>query len=433
MRNGNANRSQVCGRMTFEPHLSFAQQQDLVDPLHRFREQFYIPQKNNKDVIYLCGNSLGLQPKNTRSYIEEELKDWETLGVEGHFEGTRPWANFHSYSKEPLSKILGTLRTEVVTMGSLTENLHLLLNAFYKPTGERTKILIEKYAFPSDHYAVTSQLQLYGYDSNNHLIEVEPDNGYCITTGHFIDTIKQNQDKLALILLPGIQYYTGQLLDIQKVTEAAHNAGIIIGFDLAHAVVNVPLQLHKHQVDFATWCSYKYMNSGPGGISGIFVHENHLSKDLQLKGWWGHEPQTRFKMDNDWVPSEGVDAWQLSNPNILSAAANLAALEIIDKAGIANLRAKSVVLTTYLEYLINQSECRNEIKIITPSNPEERGAQLSIKIDEANPELIRKLSEAGVVLDYREPKVIRVAPVPLYNTFTDVWHFVDILNKILKS
>lgn len=418
--------------MTFEPHYAFAQQQDKDDPLGGFRDLFHIPRKNNKDVIYLCGNSLGLQPKTTRAYIEEELKSWEELGVEGHFEGKRPWSNFHNYSKSFLGEILGAKTNEVVTMGSLTENLHLLLSAFYRPDSNRSKILIEKLAFPSDFYAASSQLQLHGFDPKTHLIEVEPDDGDCMSTDHIIQVIQQNQDELALILLPGIQYYTGQLLEIKKITTAAHECGIKIGFDLAHAIVNVPLKLHSDQVDFATWCSYKYMNSGPGGISGIFVHEKHFSDDLQLKGWWGHDPKTRFKMDNLWIPAEGVDAWQLSNPNIVSAAANLASLEIIGRAGVSNLRSKSIKLTAYLEYMIHQSECKDQISIISPTNPDERGAQLSLKIEKANQEFIQKLSEAGVVLDYREPKVVRVAPTPLYNTFKDVWHFADILNKILK-
>ncbi|MEQ8879316.1 MAG: kynureninase [Cyclobacteriaceae bacterium] len=418
--------------MTFSTDFTFAQTLDRDDPLSHFRSKFHIPQKNGQDVIYLCGNSLGLQPKSTRSYVEHELEDWKRLGVEGHFDGERPWVSYHELSKKGLSELLGTSTSEVVTMGSLTENLHLLLNAFYKPVSGRNKILIEKMAFPSDHYAVSSQLQMHGF-GRTHLIELQPDKDYYFSTTHIVDTIDHLKDELSLILLPGIQYFTGQSFDIQTITAAAHEAGVVVGFDLAHAIGNVPLKLHDHQVDFATWCSYKYLNSGPGGISGIFVNEKHLQSDQQLKGWWGHHPESRFKMDNQWTPSEGIDAWQLSNPNILSAAANLASLEIMQEAGILNLRAKSVKLTGYLEFLLNTSELREKIQIITPGNPDERGAQLSLMVANANPELIKKLSEKGVVLDYREPKVVRVAPVPLYNTFSDVWNFVNILTQTLKT
>jgi len=418
--------------MTFQTDLSFAQTLDREDSLSHFRSKFHIPKKNGHDVIYLCGNSLGLQPKSVRNYIEVELEDWEKLGVEGHFDGRRPWVSYHQLSRPGLMALLGASSTEAVTMGSLTENLHLLLSAFYKPVSRKNKILIEKMAFPSDYYAVTSQLRLNGFGSEQ-LLELEPDEGYNYSTGHIINSIDRHKDELALIFLPGVQYFTGQLFDIPSLTAAAHKAGVLIGFDLAHAIGNVPLQLHQHQVDFATWCSYKYLNSGPGGISGIFVHEMHLKADQQLKGWWGHHPDSRFRMDNQWVPSEGVDAWQLSNPNILAAAANLASLEIMQEAGISHLRAKSLQLTGYLEFLLNASELGEKIQIITPTNPDARGAQLSLMVESANPGLIKILSEKGVILDFREPKVIRVAPVPLYNTFSDVWNFVDILTQLLKT
>ena len=418
--------------MTFNTDLKFAQKLDQEDPLSHFRSKFHIPEKSDKEVIYLCGNSLGLQPKTVRNYIEQELADWEKLGVEGHFEGKRPWINYHKLSKPGLSNLLGASTKEVVTMGSLTENLHLLLDAFYRPGKKKNKILIEKMAFPSDFYAISSQLQRYGYD-HSHLLELKPDQKHNFSTGHIINTIREHRDELALVLLPGVQYLSGQLFDIHAISDAAQQEEVLIGFDLAHAIGNVPLQLHDHQVDFATWCSYKYLNSGPGGISGIFVHEKHLGNDQQLKGWWGHDPGSRFKMDNRWIASEGVDAWQLSNPNILASAAHLASLEIFDEAGILNLRLKSIRMTGYLEYLLKESEISDQIQIITPINPDERGAQLSLMIENANPEMIRKLSEKGVILDYREPKVIRVAPAPLYNTFLDVWYFVDILTHILKT
>ncbi len=417
--------------MTFRTDFDFASRLDREDPLSHFRSKFHLPKKNGKEVIYLCGNSLGLQPKSTRTFVEQELSDWEKLGVEGHFSGKRPWVSYHELSKKGLAKLLGATTQEVVTMGSLTENLHLLLNAFYKPDSRKNKILVEKMAFPSDHYAVSSQLQHHGY-THSHLLEVEPDKGFCFSTGHIIQTIEQHHHDLALILLPGVHYFTGQLLDIKHITAAAHNAGVLVGFDLAHAIGNVPLHLHQNQVDFATWCSYKYLNSGPGGISGIYVNEQHLGKDQQLKGWWGHDPDTRFKMDNRWIASNGVDAWQVSNPNILSAAANLASLEIFEAAGIDHLRSKSLKLSGYLEFLLNESEVGDQIQIITPENPDERGAQISLQIEKADPNMIRQLSDKGVILDYREPKVIRVAPVPLYNTFSDVWNFANILTNMLK-
>ena len=418
--------------MTFKPDFDFAQSLDREDPLSRFRSKFHIPQKNGKDIIYFCGNSLGLQPKSVKTYITEELYDWEKLGVEGHFSGKRPWVHYHNLTKPGLAELLGASPNEVVAMGSLTENLHLLLNAFYHPEPDRNKILIEKMAFPSDHYAVSSQLKMHGFGDAS-LITLEPDQGYNFSTEHIIRSIQYHGNELALILLPGVQYFSGQLFDISAIASAAHQVGALIGFDLAHAVGNVPLHMHEHQVDFATWCSYKYLNSGPGGISGIFVHEKHLNADRQLKGWWGHHPNTRFKMDNQWVASEGVDAWQLSNPNILASAAHLASLEIFQEAGISSLRTKSLQLTSYLEYLINVSELSEQVQIITPSNPDERGAQLSLMIEKANPALIEKLSEKGVILDYREPKVIRVAPVPLYNSFSDVWNFVNIITQTLKN
>ncbi len=421
--------------MKFNLEYALAEKFDRDDPLAAFRSRFLIPKKDGKEVIYLCGNSLGLQPKSTRGFVEEELNKWEELAVEGHFKGIRPWADYHLYAKKGLSHLIGSGPDEVVNMGSLTENLHILLNSFYLPEGNRRKILIEKMAFPSDHYAILSQLQIHGYGKDE-LIEIEPDQGNNYSTEHIIQIIESHQHELALVLLPGIQYYTGQFFNITDIALAAHKVGAIIGFDLAHAIGNVPLTMHESMVDFATWCSYKYLNSGPGGISGIFVHEKHLTPNRKqhLKGWWGHDRQTRFKMDNHWSPAEGVDAWQLSNPNILSSAANLASLEILEEANIQVLREKSKLLTGYLEYLLlNTPVISDQVEIITPTNPEARGAQLSLKIQKVSHELIGKLTQRGIILDYREPDVIRVAPVPLYNTFTDVWNFVSIITAILKE
>lgn len=418
--------------MTFDPHIEFADKLDQKDPLKEFRSRFHIPVKDGKEVIYLCGNSLGLQPKKVSKFINEELDDWANLGVEGHFSATRPWVDYHLNTKKSLSRLTGSKFTEVVSMGSLTENLHLLLDTFYRPEGEKTKILIEEKAFPSDYYAVYSQLKQKGY-SEDHLISIKPDQGLIFSNNHLIQSINAYKGELALVLLPGIQYFTGQLIDIATIAQQTKQNDIILGLDLAHAIGNVPLTLHDDEVDFATWCSYKYLNSGPGGISGIFVHEKHHQSDEQLKGWWGHERASRFIMDNKWKPAEGVDAWQLSNPNILALAAHLASLEIFEEAGMKSIRTKSIQLTGYLEYLLLNSEVANRIELITPKEPAARGAQLSIKIKGIGKELVDELGDRVVILDYREPDIIRVAPSPLYNTYAEVWSFMQILVKVLRS
>ena len=415
--------------------LAYAQQLDNEDSLKAFRNRFHIPKLNGKEVIYFTGNSLGLQPKTTKTYIEEELDGWATLGVDGHFHSQkRPWFYYHKFSKEALAKIVGANPSEVVSMNNLTSNLHLMMVSFYQPTKTRYKILIEAGAFPSDQYAVESQIKFHGLPYDEALVEIAPREGeHNLRTEDIVSKIEEHKDSLALVILSGVQYYTGQFFDIKKITEAGHQAGAFVGFDLAHAVGNVPLKLHEHQVDFAAWCSYKYLNSGPGGVSGIFVHEKHGSNPEipRFAGWWGHNEDERFKMEKGFMPMEGADGWQLSNVNIISSAAHLAALEIHNEAGMEALREKSLKLTGYLESLLKELENENLLHIITPSDPQSRGCQLSLFVNTNGKSIFEHLTRSGVVADWREPNVIRVAPVPLYNTFEDVFNFYDILKKVI--
>lgn len=420
-----------------EEILQKAKQLDAEDSLASFRSQFYFPQKDGKDCIYLCGNSLGLQPKTTHAYLNEELKKWQEHGVEGHFTGDKPWVSYHKNSKASLAKIVGALEHEVVAMNNLTSNLHLAMASFYQPEGKRSKILIERGAFPSDFYAVHSRIKVSGLNPDENLVELNPADGSdYLSTEEIISKISELGDELALVMFPGVQYYTGQFFDIQKITDAAHKVGAYAGFDLAHAAGNIPMKLHEHDVDFAVWCTYKYLNSGPGGVGGLFIHEKHgANKEMpRLSGWWGHDSESRFKMANQINPIPSVDGWQLSNVNILSHAAHLASLELFDKAGIENLRAKSLKLTGLMEELIlNSSTLAGQIKIITPSNTDERGAQLSLYLTNHGKSVFEYLIERGVILDWREPNVIRVAPVPLYNTFEDVVNFVSILEDAIAN
>jgi len=410
---------------------------DQEDPLATFRSKFHFPKKNDQTCIYLCGNSLGLQPKTTEAFVQEELKNWQEKGVEGHFTGDRPWVSYHQNTKPYLAQIVGAGTHEVVAMNNLTTNLHLALATFYRPEGKRTKILIERGAFPSDFYAVYSRIQLSGQDPKESLLELSAEGGTeCLTTEEILKKIESVGDELALVLFPGIQYYTGQFFDIEKITAAAHSVGAFAGFDLAHAVGNVPLKLHDHQVDFAVWCSYKYLNSGPGGVGGLFIHEKHgKNKDLpRLSGWWGHDAEGRFKMDNQINPIPSVDGWQLSNVNVLSHAAHLASLKIFEEAGIERLRSKSLKLTGIMERLILSSPVlQGQVTIITPANPEERGAQLSLYLTRHGKSVFNYLIEHNVILDWREPNVIRVAPTPLYNTFKEVVSFVSLLENAIEN
>lgn len=421
--------------LKFENTAAFAAASDAVDPLNKFREKFFIPrQSNGEEVLYFTGNSLGLQPKTAREYIEQELKDWETLGVEGHFHAKNPWMPYHEFLTEQMANVIGAKPLETVVMNSLTVNLHLLMVSFYRPTRERYKIVIEAGAFPSDQYAVQSQIKFHGFEAENALIELEPREGEnCLRTEDIERTITENGDSIALILLGGVNYYTGQAFEMRRIAEIGHRVGAVVGFDLAHAAGNLELHLHDWSVDFAAWCSYKYLNAGPGGIAGIFVHERHAEAfDLpRFAGWWGHEKETRFLMKPEFKPMRGAEGWQLSNPPIFQLAALRASLDVFEAAGMKNLVEKSRKLTGYLEFLLG--EIRDErISVITPSNPTERGCQLSIRVKNADKNLFRTISEKGVVADWREPDVIRVAPVPLYNSFTDVFKFAEILKNCLR-
>jgi kynureninase len=407
---------------------------DAHDPLGAYRERFYVPQFEGRDAVYFTGNSLGLQPKTARKYIEEELDDWARLGVEGHLHARHPWLPYHEFVTASLARLVGAKPVEVVAMNSLTVNLHLLMVSFYRPTSERYKIVIEKGAFPSDQYAVESQLRFHGHVKATGLIELVPREGEsCLRTEDILETIDREGDSVALILLGGVNYYTGQAFDMRSITEAGHKKGCVVGFDLAHAAGNLELHLHDWGVDLAAWCSYKYLNAGPGGIAGAFVHERHAhSFDLpRFAGWWGHDKETRFLMGPDFLPLAGAEGWQLSNPPIFQLAALRASLEIFDEATMPALRERSVRLTNYLERLLHEINT-DRIDIITPSQPEERGCQLSIRVKNADKSLFEAITVRGVIADWREPDVIRAAPVPLYNNFEDISRFCEILWDCLR-
>ncbi|SHI34865.1 Kynureninase [Mesonia phycicola] len=414
--------------------LEFAREQDQNDPLKIYRNQFHIPKdKNGEEQVYLCGNSLGLQPKLVKDYIQQELEDWSNLGVEGHTEAKNPWMPYHEFLTEKMAKIVGAKPSEVVMMNTLSVNLHLMMVSFYQPTSERFKIIIESDAFPSDKYAVESQLKFHGYDPKDALILWKPREGEELCHFEDLEKIMETEgDQVALLLIGSTNYYTGQSFPLKKITELGHRHGAKVGFDLAHGAGNIQPNLHKTGPDFAVWCSYKYLNSGPGSVGGCFVHERHANnKDLKrFTGWWGHNKQTRFNMRHEFDAIPGAEGWQLSNPPILSLAAIRASLAIFEEAGFKNIRAKSVKITNYLEYLLKEIE-GDQIEIITPQNPEERGCQLSIKVKNANKALFDKLMAAGVIADWREPNVIRVAPAPLYNSFEDVYKMVERLKALL--
>lgn len=416
--------------MTFQNSLQFAQELDKKDPLAKYRNQFYFPQHKGKDCIYLCGNSLGLQPKTVAKYINQELEDWKNFGVEGHFEGKNPWLHYHHFLEDKTARLVGASKAEVVVMNTLSVNLNLLMVSFYRPTKTRFKIMIEADAFPSDHYAVQQQAKFHGFDPKDAIIQLYPRKGeHTLRTEDILATIDEHNEDLALVMLGGVNYYTGQFFKLKEITKAGHKAGALVGFDLAHAAGNVKLQLHDWDIDFATWCSYKYLNSGPGGVSGVFIHEkHHKNKEIpRFAGWWGHDEKTRFKMDKQFVPMESASAWQMSNAQILPMAAHWASLEIFDEVGMDKLRTKSDLLTAYLEYLILQNNFGFEI--ITPSNKDERGCQLSLLTGADGKSLFKKLQDHGVIADWREPNVIRIAPVPLYNSYEDAWRFVEILKS----
>ena len=418
----------------FEPHLEFARSLDQKDVLRSYRNAFYIPKDvSGNEWLYFTGNSLGLQPKTTKAAIEQELNDWANLGVKGHLNAKNPWMPYHDFLNESMAKIVGAKPIEVVVMNTLTANLHFLMASFYSPTEKRHKILIESDAFPSDRYAVQSQLEFHGYDPEACLIEGTPRAGEYLLHLQDLETILDEQgEKIALILIGGVNYYTGQSFDLKKIAEMGHTKGCKVGIDLAHGAGNIQPNLHNSGVDFAAWCTYKYLNSGPGSLGGVFVHERY-AHDKTLKrftGWWSQNKDTRFDMRKplDLIP--GAEGWQLSNPPILSMAAIKASLDLFNEVGMDALRQKSVQLTAYLEYLINNLD-HPDIEIISPRDPAQRGCQLSIRVKNADQTLHKRLTENHVITDWREPGVIRCAPVPLYNSFEDIFGMVAILKKLL--
>ncbi len=409
---------------------------DDSDELRSFRERFLIPKSaDGNEVIYFAGNSLGLQPKTVRSYIEQELLDWEQHAVEGHTKAKNPWMPYHEFLTPQTAMIAGALEEEVVNMNTLTANLHFMFVSFYRPDNIRKKILIEHKSFPSDYYAVESQIRFHGYDPKDCIIEANPRVGEDIIRTEDIEKIiDERGEEIALIWLGGVNYYTGQAFEFERITNAAHAKGITVGFDLAHAAGNLKLELHNWNVDFAAWCNYKYLNGGPGAIGGCFVHQRHLrdSSIPKFVGWWGHDKQSRFLMEHNFIPIPTAESWQVSNPPVFQLASLKASLDIFAEAGMQKLRDKSEGLTGYLEHLI-ESIHSDAIEIITPKNPEQRGCQLSLRIKNNGKSLFNELTKRNVICDWREPDVIRVAPVPLYNTFDDVWKFSEILKDILNS
>ena len=450
----------------FEASPDYAGGMDTLDPLKGSREKFFIPKAaSGSEAIYFTGNSLGLQPKTARAYVDQELEDWQTLAVEGHLNAKHPWLPYHEFLTEQMARVVGAMPIETVVMNSLTVNLHLMMVSFYRPNAARRKIMIEKGAFPSDRYAVESQIKFHQSEptavtgglpqsvdatagtmrgqiqppatagGSDWLIQLAPREGEStLRTEDIVDAIEREGESIALVLLGGVNYYTGQAFDMQAITEAGHKAGAVVGFDLAHAAGNLELHLHDWNVDFAVWCSYKYLNGGPGAVAGAFIHERHASAfDLpRFAGWWGHDKATRFLMGPEFHPIPGAEGWQISNPPILQMAALRAALEIFDEVGMLALRQKSEKLTGYLEFLLNKLG-HERISVITPTDPKQRGCQLSIRVKNADKSLFDAIASRGVSADWRGPDVIRVAPVPLYNSFTDVLKFAEILRECLKS
>lgn len=410
---------------------------DEQDALSRFREQFYIPIVNGKESIYFTGNSLGLQPKKTQDYVLNELEDWANYGVEGHFHAQNPWVSYHELFPELLAEIVGGLPEEIVAMNQLTVNLHLLMISFYRPTKQRYKIICEAKAFPSDQYAMQSQVKLHGFDPADAIIEVAPREGaHVISNEDILNTIKEHGHETALVLFSGVNYYNGQVFDMQSICRAAQQAGAICGFDLAHAAGNIPLELHDWNVDFACWCSYKYLNSGPGGVSGAFIHQRHIADPAipRLAGWWGHDKENRFKMEKDFKPIPTAEGWQLSNAPVLSMAAHKASLDIFKEAGMQNLAKKGRALSSYLLFIlheINLSVPEKIIEVITPTDENQRGCQVSMLMLKDGRKIFEALLKEGVIADWREPNVIRIAPVPLYNSFEDVYRFGEIIRNCI--
>ncbi len=426
---------------SLENSLAFAQHQDDADELSSFRNRFHIPLHHGKPCIYFCGNSLGLQPKKTAEYVNQELKDWAELGVEGHFKKDTGWFAYHELLRKPIANLVGAKPLEVVVMNHLTVNLHLLMVSFYRPTETRYKIICEGGAFPSDRYALQSQIKFHGYDPTDALVELQPSEGEeIIRHEDILKAIADCGDSLALVMFGGVHYFTGQVLDMSSITKAAHAVGAYAGFDLAHAMGNIKMSLHDWDVDFAAWCSYKYLNGGPGTVGGIYVHERHATnKELpRFAGWWGNDPAVRFKMPHQFVPVATADSWQLSNAPILPMAALRASLELFEEAGINRLTTKSLALTTYLLFVIRnvltKKNMEDLIQILTPFESQKSGCQLSLQFSVNGRAIFDHITNAGVIADWREPDqegrgsgVIRIAPVPLYNSFEDVFNFGELL------
>ncbi|AMA48387.1 MULTISPECIES: kynureninase [Flavobacterium] len=423
--------------MTFQNTLDFAQQLDIQDELKNYRSEFIFPQHNKKNVIYFTGNSLGLQPKRAKKYVDEIMNDWASLAVEGHFYAKKPWWDYQERFAEPLSKIVGAKPNEITVMNTLTVNLHLLMVSFYQPTQKRYKIICEEKAFPSDQYMLQSQIKFHGFEPKDTLIEIKRREGeHTIRLEDIIEKIKETGNELALVLWGGVNYYTGQVFDMQSITEAGHKVGAKVGFDLAHAAGNVELKLNEWNVDFAAWCSYKYMNSGPGNASGCFIHEKHHQANLpRFAGWWGHNKERRFKMEPHFDPILGADGWQVSNLPVLSLAPYLASVEIFAEVGMEKLIKKRNQLTAYLEFIlreISQNIPGTQFEIITPNNPKERACQLSVYLHGQGRNLFDYLMANGVIADWREPNVIRLAPAPFYCSYEDMYRFGEILIQFLK-
>ncbi|WP_113652685.1 kynureninase [Pedobacter namyangjuensis] len=426
--------------MNFENNLAYAQALDSNDPLRELREEYLFPKQNGKPFIYLCGNSLGLQPKVAKEVLNNQLSNWENLAVEGWFEGESPWMFYHKELKKLMAPIVGASPEEVCPMNTLTVNLHLLMVSFYKPTAKKFKIIMESGAFPSDQYAIESQVRFRGFNPADAIIEVKPREGeYTLRTEDIVNSIVENGDEIALVLFGGINYFTGQWFDMPAITKAGHSIGAVVGFDLAHAAGNVPVQLHDWDIDFACWCSYKYQNAGPGGIGGIFVHQKHFSDSSlnRFAGWWGYKEKERFKMEKGFIPELGADGWQVSCTQVMPMALYHASLKLFKKAGFMTaLRNKSITLTEYLFYVIDQVNIKlgkEQYKIITPRNENDRGAQVSIIAKENGKQIFDALVAENILGDWREPNVIRLSPVPMYNSFEDVFRTGKLLLNLSKA
>ena len=424
-----------CGKLmapSYEINESFARDKDANDPLASLRSRFHLPlQKNGQPVVYLAGNSLGLQPKAVAPLVQQELADWQQLGVDGHFREQRPWYSYHELFRESGARLVGASPGEVVMMNSLTVNLHLMMVSFYRPTADRYKILVDYPTFPSDTYALKTQLRFHGFDPEKALVVLKPrPDRHVLATEDVEACLAEQGSQIALVLLAGVNFFTGQVMDIPRLTAVARKHGCVVGWDLAHAAGNIPLSLHDCDVDFAVWCNYKYLNSGPGAVGGCFVHHRHgQATDLvRFGGWWGNDPDTRFRMhlQPEFVPRQGADGWQVSNPPIMALAPVKASIDMFDEVGMDALREKSLDLTGYLQFLLDEFASEG-VEVITPRDQDERGAQLSMLVHDRPKELLSALQAAGVVCDLREPNVIRVAPVPMYNSFTDVWRFARTL------